>query len=54
MDGVYTVKSIGDETEVTYELTSDVSMPIPKPMLHSAEEGIIKAALQELKEKIEG
>ena len=54
MDGLYTVKSLGDETEVTYELTSDVSMPIPKPMLHSAEEGIIKAALQELKEKIEG
>ena len=54
MDGVYTVKALGDETEVTYELTSDVSMPIPKPMLESAELGIIKAALEELKEKIEG
>lgn len=54
MDGTYTVKSLGDETEVTYELSSDVSMPIPKPMLHSAEEGIIKAALNELKEKVEG
>jgi ribosome-associated toxin RatA of RatAB toxin-antitoxin module len=54
MDGVYTVKALGDETEVTYELTSDVSMPIPKPMLESAEQGIIKAALEELKEKIEG
>jgi len=54
MDGVYTVKAMGDETEVTYELESDVSMPIPKPMLQSAEQGIIKAALEELKEKIEG
>ncbi len=54
MDGKYTVKAIGDETEVTYELESDVSMPIPKPMLHAAEDGIIKAALKELKEKLEG
>jgi ribosome-associated toxin RatA of RatAB toxin-antitoxin module len=30
MDGVYTVKALGEETEVTYELESDVSMPIPK------------------------
>jgi tetrahydromethanopterin S-methyltransferase subunit G len=29
-------------------------MPIPKPMLESAELGTIKAALDELKEKIEG
>jgi ribosome-associated toxin RatA of RatAB toxin-antitoxin module len=54
MDGKYTVKAIGDETEVTYELESDVSMPIPKPMLQAAEDGIIKAALKELKEKLEG
>ena len=54
MDGTYIVKAVGDETEVTYELESDVSMPIPKPMLQSAENGIIKAALEELKEKIEG
>ena len=54
MDGKYTVKAIGDETEVTYELESDVSMPIPKPMLESAEAGIIKAALEELKDKVEG
>jgi hypothetical protein len=54
MDGTYIVKALGDETEVTYELTSDVSMPIPKPMLESAEAGIIKAALEELKDKVEG
>ena len=54
MDGTYLVKAIGsDETEVTYELDTNVNMPIPKPMLQSAELATIKAALDELKEKIE-
>lgn len=53
MDGTYSVKAIGDETEVTYELATDVSMPVPKPMLEAAELSTIKAALEELKEKIE-
>ena len=53
MDGTYTVKAFGDETEVTYELTTDVSMPVPKPMLEAAELSTIKAALEELKENIE-
>ena len=54
MDGTYIVKSVGGETEVTYELETDVSMPVPKPMLQSAELLTIKAALEELKENIEG
>ena len=54
MDGTYIVKSLGDETEVSYELHTDVSMPVPKPMLEQAELGTIKAALDELKAKIEG
>ncbi len=54
MDGTYIVKSAGSETEVTYELETDVSMPVPKPMLQSAELSTIKAALDELKEKVEG
>ena len=53
MDGTYIVKAVGDETEVTYELHTDVSMPVPKPMLESAELSTIKAALEELKEQIE-
>ncbi|MFM8621548.1 MAG: SRPBCC family protein [Candidatus Nanopelagicaceae bacterium] len=53
MDGTYTVKALGDETEVTYELSTDVSMPVPKPMLQAAELSTIKAALEELKENIE-
>ena len=54
MDGIYVVKALGDETEVTYELSTDVTMPVPKPMLEAAELSTIKAALSELKEKIEG
>lgn len=54
MDGTYIVKSLGEETEVTYELSTDVTMPVPKPMLESAELSTIKAALEELKAKIEG
>lgn len=53
MDGTYTVKALGDETEVTYELSTDVSMPVPKPMLQAAELSTIKAALEELKVNIE-
>jgi ribosome-associated toxin RatA of RatAB toxin-antitoxin module len=53
MDGTYTIKSLGDDTEVTYELSTDVSMPVPRPMLEAAELATIKAALEELKENIE-
>ena len=53
MDGVYTVKALGDETEVTYELSTGVSMPVPKPMLEQAELSTIKLALDELKAHIE-
>lgn len=53
MDGIYTVNSKGDETEVTYELSTDVTMPVPKPMLEQAELSTIKLALEELKAHIE-
>ncbi|MFM8922099.1 MAG: SRPBCC family protein [Candidatus Nanopelagicaceae bacterium] len=53
MDGTYTVKSLGDETEVTYELNTDVTMPVPKPMLQQAELSTIKLALDELKAYVE-
>ena len=53
MDGTYIVKSVGDDTEVSYELETDVSMPVPKPMLQAAELGTIKAALEELKSHLE-
>jgi ribosome-associated toxin RatA of RatAB toxin-antitoxin module len=54
MDGTYIVKAVGDECEVSYELETDVSMPVPKPMLQAAELSTIKAALEELKAHLEG
>jgi len=33
MDGAYILKDLGDETEVTYELSVGVSMPIPQMMV---------------------
>jgi ribosome-associated toxin RatA of RatAB toxin-antitoxin module len=53
MDGIYNVIAKGDETEVTYELSTDVTMPVPKPMLEQAELSTIKLALNELKAFIE-
>lgn len=54
MDGTYIVKAVGDDCEVSYELETDVSMPVPKPMLQAAELSTIKAALEELKAHLEG
>ena len=33
MDGAYILKDLGDETEVTYELSVGLSMPIPQMMI---------------------
>lgn len=54
MDGTYILKAVGDDCEVSYELETDVSMPVPKPMLQAAELSTIKAALEELKAHLEG
>jgi hypothetical protein len=49
MDGTYTIKSIDeDSTEVTYELTVAVGMPIPAMMITKAQQQTIDAALKEL------
>ncbi len=54
MDGSYSLKSVdSDTTQVTYELTTAVSMPVPQMMLNKAEEATIAAALKELKVKCE-
>lgn len=55
MDGVYTIKSIDeDTTEVTYELEVSLSMPIPAMMRQKAEKATIEAALSQLKTSLEG
>jgi uncharacterized membrane protein len=55
MDGVYTLKSIDeDTTEVTYELEVSLSMPVPAMMRQKAEKATIDAALSQLKTSLEG
>lgn len=54
MDGVYTIKSIDeDTTEVTYELEVALSMPVPAMMRQKAEKATIDAALSQLKNSLE-
>lgn len=53
MDGSYSVKDLGDETEVTYELSVGVSMPIPQAMITKQEKLTIDQTLSQLKEHCE-
>lgn len=49
MDGTYTLKALDeDSTQVTYELTVAVGMPIPAMMITKAQQQTIDAALKEL------
>ena len=53
MAGAYIVKDNGDETEVTFEMTVALSMPVPEVMRTKAEKSTIDLALKQLKEKLE-
>ena len=53
MSGAYIVKDNDDETEVTFELTVELSMPVPEIMRTKAEKSTIDLALKQLKEKLE-
>ena len=53
MSGAYIVKDNGDETQVTFELTVALSMPVPDIMRTKAEKSTIDLALKQLKEKLE-
>jgi hypothetical protein len=53
MSGAYIVKDNGDETEVTFELTVALSMPVPEMMRTKAEKATIDLTLKQLKEKLE-
>ena len=53
MDGTYTIKSIDeDTTQVTYELTVAVSLPVPSMMITKGQQQIIDAALKELASRV--
>jgi hypothetical protein len=53
MDGTYTLKAIDeDTTQVTYELTVAVSLPVPSMMITKAQQQTIDAALKELATRV--
>ena len=53
MDGTYTLKAIdADSTQVTYELTVAVGMPVPAMMITKAQQQTIDAALKELAQRV--
>ena len=53
MDGTYSLKAIdSDSTQVTYELTVSVSLPVPAMMITKAQQQTIDAALKELAEHL--
>lgn len=55
MDGAYTLVDTGaGSTQVTYQLTVDVSIPLLGLMKRKAEKVIIDTALKELKKRVEG
>ena len=54
MDGTYIVKAIDeDSTQVTYQLSVSLSMPIPAMMRQKAEKATIDQALSQLKSSLE-
>ncbi len=55
MDGAYVITTIdADTTQVTYELSVAISMPIPAMMRTKAEKTVIDQALAQLKAHLEG
>ncbi|CAN2240127.1 SRPBCC family protein [Candidatus Planktophila dulcis] len=53
MDGTYLLQAIdADTTQVTYELTVAVSLPVPSMMITKAQQQTIDAALKELAERV--
>jgi len=53
MTGAFIVKDNNDKTEVTFEMTVALSMPVPEMMRTKAEKSTIDLALKQLKEKLE-
>jgi ribosome-associated toxin RatA of RatAB toxin-antitoxin module len=53
LEGSYRLEETGDGTEVTYQLTVDVAIPLLGMMKRKAEKVIIDTALKELKKRVE-
>lgn len=54
MEGSYSLEPTAGGTEVTYQLTVDVAIPMLGLMKRKAEKVIIDTALKELKKRVEG
>ena len=54
MDGAYRLTGDGGSTDVSYELTVDLRIPIPGMLKRRAEKTIIDTALRGLKRRAEG
>ena len=53
LDGSYAWQQVGDHTEVTYQLSVDLSIGLPGIFRRAAEKQIVSTALQGLKKKVE-
>ena len=51
--GSYTLRPVGDATEVTYALTVDLAIPMLGMLKRKAEKVIMDTALKELKKRVE-
>lgn len=49
MDGTYLISGDDENTQVTYTLNVELSMPLPAMMRHKAEQTVIDTALAQLK-----
>lgn len=54
MDGAYRLRGVEGGTDVTYELSVEVRMPMLGMLRRKAEKTIIDTALNELKKRVEG
>ena len=54
LDGAYTLTPSGDGTDVTYELSVDLTVPMIGLLKRKAERRLTETALQHLKRRVEG
>ena len=54
MEGAYILKAVAAGTEVTYQLSVDLSIPMIGMLKRKGEKVIIDTALKELKKRVEG
>ncbi len=53
LEGAYYLSARGDSTDVTYQLSADLSIPMIGMLKHKAEKVVIDSALKGLKARVE-